>query len=416
MKSKTLRILSIFLLPILLMSGYYLWFKIPPTNRQYIDAAHGIKLEWLQGYSALEYIVMLKLAGINAEIKSSYNVDVYRITYPSTNAHFEQVDTQGLIVIPRKAEHFRGIVSWQHGTVVDAIDLPSSGGLYNGIFPTLLFATGGYITLAPDYIGYEQANPEYLHSQSEANAVLDLIKATQIILPQIRTAPLDPAIYLTGFSQGGHVSLAALKYNHDPQIKINALASIAGPFAFVKDQENLAFKNALFGNKGSHTLYMAFLAHSYAFMYDMSLSELINEKHLSTVAALFDGQHTNDEIMAWIDSDAKDIAGVKAREIFTESFLNDFQAWEQGRTTQMPWLISRLLENSVLDQEITIPVRLYAGQKDMDVPIAEAVNAVKQWGNPNVTLIDLGNLAHMDSAIKALPQIRIWFDELTNSD
>lgn len=414
MKNKALKALLVLLTPFLLAVGYYVWFKIPPAQRRFSDAAHGIEIEWMQGYSAVEYRILLKLAGIKADSDITYNVDVYRVAYPSTNAHGERVTTRGLLAIPRTRAAYRGLVSWQHGTTVDYRDLPSAGGLYNGIFPALLFATGGYIAIAPDYIGYEQAAAEYLNARTEANAVFDLIAATHIALPQLRDTPLNPGLYLTGFSQGGHAAMAALQYPADPPLEIRAVASIAGPYAFVENQKDLAFKNALYGTKGSHTLYMAFILHSYAWMYDLPLSELVNATHLAAVETLFDGKHTNEEIYGWINSDSEDNAGIKAQDLFVPGFLADFQAWEQGQTAAPPWLVARLLENAVLAQTIQIPVRLYAGRKDTSVPIAEAVNAKETWDNDAVVLIDLGDFDHPGSAIEALPQIRNWFDEMTN--
>ena len=74
-----------------------------------------------------------------------------------------------------------------------------------------MYAAQGYAVVATDYLGYAQSNypfHPYLHADSEASAVIDSIRAARKAAEDLG-APLSGEVMLSGYSQGGHASMAA---------------------------------------------------------------------------------------------------------------------------------------------------------------------------------------------------------------
>ena len=108
-----------------------------------------------------------------------YDVDYYKFTYKTT-LNGNKIQASGLLGIPKGMTTTPALLSAQHGTMFADADAPSN-------FPTAftgfeLFASAGFITVIPDYIGFgaskDIAHP-YYDMQSSGIAVVDMIKAAK---------------------------------------------------------------------------------------------------------------------------------------------------------------------------------------------------------------------------------------------
>ena len=75
------------------------------------------------------------------------------------------------------------------------------------------FAAQGYAVVATDYLGYAKSTYSYhpyLHSNTEAGAVVDSIRAARAYAAA-NAVPLSGKLMLYGYSQGGHSSLSTQK-------------------------------------------------------------------------------------------------------------------------------------------------------------------------------------------------------------
>jgi hypothetical protein len=88
-------------------------------------------------------------------------------------------------------------------------------------------------------------------------------------------------------------------------------------------------------------------------------------------------------------------------------------AYDTGKET---WLLQKLAENSVYDWSPRAPIRLYYGNRDVDVYPQEArVEAERlRTRGGDVNAISVGEFDHDGSVIQAVPAIRAWFDELSS--
>jgi pimeloyl-ACP methyl ester carboxylesterase len=100
---------------------------------------------------------------------------------------------------------------------------------------TAIYAAQGYSVVATDYIGYAKSGYSfhpYLHADSEASSVLDSIRAARSA-SKFLGYNLSGKTMLTGYSQGGHASMAAHRAGEAEaaaELNIVAGAHLAGPY------------------------------------------------------------------------------------------------------------------------------------------------------------------------------------------
>src|SRR5690606_3144662 len=98
-----------------------------------------------------------------------------------------------------------------------------------------MYAAQGYAVVATDYLGYNRSNypfHPYLHADSEASSVIDSIRAARNAAEELGV-PLTGEVMLSGYSQGGHASMAAhraIERDFAGEIGVVAGAHLAGPY------------------------------------------------------------------------------------------------------------------------------------------------------------------------------------------
>jgi pimeloyl-ACP methyl ester carboxylesterase len=97
------------------------------------------------------------------------------------------------------------------------------------------FVAQGYAVVATDYLGYalsEYPFHPYMHADSEASAVIDSIRAARHAAKALGLA-LNGKVMLSGYSQGGHSSMAAqraMEREDRHEFDLVAAAHLAGPY------------------------------------------------------------------------------------------------------------------------------------------------------------------------------------------
>ncbi len=351
------------------------------------------------GYPGWALRALIWTQGLSSAVPTQYGVSLYRVEYWTTAPGGRLALASGLVAFPRAAE-LRGVVSFQHGTASERTAAPSTPDPSNGVVAAAAFAGHGYLLVAPDYLGLGtslEPHP-YYHAASTANAVVDLLRASRAVVAAAGFRWPD-ALFLAGFSQGGHATLAAqraIETNPGEGLRVRASASVAGPF----DLAGIGFPSALEGRSRFASLYIAWIANSYARIYGMPLGSVIRELYQSQLPVLFDGAHGGDAIVAALPP--------QPRDMLAPGFLADYDA---GRET---WFLARLAENSLLDWTPRAPIRLYYGDADVDVAPEEARSAATHFAasGGDVRAIAVGAVDHEGSVLAAVPLLRGWFDEL----
>ena len=155
-------------------------------------------------------------------------VRMYRITYPSVIPERNNRPTvaSGLIVIPETTEKSLPMVSYQHGTVMEKLSVPS---FHEQSPETQLmiaqFAGQGYVVIGADYFGLGTSTEQdgYMVMASHQQACMDMYRASLAVLANEGIAMKQ--LFLTGWSQGGVVSMGFLETLEKNNIAVAAAST-----------------------------------------------------------------------------------------------------------------------------------------------------------------------------------------------
>ena len=336
-----------------------------------------------------------------------FGFKAYKIPYTTTDDKGKKVKASGVMVVPTSENadgktiqtlefmRAKGLAMAVdcHGTIFSNEEAPSvsignsaSAEGVGVIFSSML----GFITLQPDYVGFGDSKEHYqayLLKESSANSVVDFTKAA-IEFAKANNIPIATSkdIYLTGYSQGGYVALAALKKFEAEQFNVVMATPMAGPYLLdpiagtVLSSETIKVPS-----------FMAAVAYSYAKTYDKKVTELIQEPYASKLPSLYDGSLTRPEIDKKLTTKIKGSGG-----LFTNSIAANYQG---------SWFQKSLQANSVVDFTPKTPVEMLhcLGDDVVNYQISQATqNAfVNQLGANHV------NLTPVEIAITKNPQTQL---------
>ena len=372
-----------------------------PSTRGNSSPGTVYTVEQIGNYRAFMFKALLWWADLPEEIAVHNGAKLYRVQYWTKRHDGIPVIVSGLVAIPASTS-FRGVVSYQHGTNVNRHATPSQPSLGEGVLGSAIFAGGGYIFVAPDYtgLGVSTETHTYLHAESTADAVIDLLRAASRFI-EFRGQKRPSSLFLTGFSQGGHATLATqrtLEKMDDPNLQVAASAPVSGPC----NLDGISFPTALEGASPAHSLYLAYLVNSYCNVYGSPVESVLAAPYAALVPELFDGEGSVEAIMAALPC--------QPRDMFNSVFLEDY---DRGKPTT---LLDMLSLNEVMYWSPEAPLRLYFGENDQDVSPKEAHAAVAEFERrgSDAILVSVGPYGHDESIFRAIPKIRAWFDDLSS--
>lgn len=351
-------------------------------------------------YPAAQLSFLLLLQGI--PLAAQFDVDVYKLVYQTVDPWgLPTVATAGLC-LPIKSGLAWPLLGYQHGTLLRKLDAPSSGLSTEGLVGVLL-ATSGYVSVSADYLGLGESpgRHPYHHAASQATAVVDAMRAGRAACAS-NGIPLNGQVFLSGYSQGGHATMAALREiesRHASEFDVVACAPMAGAF----DLSGVTLDDALSDRPVPNPYYFAFLLQTLVDLYGLapSLSDLLVAPFDQTLPPLLDGSTDGGSVNALLPS--------IANRIVKPTYLAAVRS-DPGHP-----LRRALRDNDLASWSPRAPVRLYHCSGDQDVLPANSVAArdrMKALG-ANVVLIDPKSGAnHGDCAQPALLLAKAWFDSL----
>lgn len=223
---------------------------------------------------AQKLISSTKIGSLNTGVLSlivgplaRYDIDLYRVLYTTKDIEGKLDTASGLIALPLVTNASMPLLVYQHGTVTEPSDVPSN--LRGGWQLAAATATIGYFTLAPDYLGLGESRGfhPYVHADSEASAAIDLMFASREFVQQNRLN-VNKQIFLTGYSQGGHASMAlhrALEANYRTEFPVTAAAHLSGPYSISGE----TFKRLISEEPYFYQAYLPFTVLSYQTVYKL---------------------------------------------------------------------------------------------------------------------------------------------------
>jgi len=174
---------------------------------------------------------------------------IYSIRYETVGGANEATTASAALLVPTglgaNCTGPRPIVLYAHGTTTDRAFTMANLQNTETLFLAALFATKGYIVVAPNYAGYDTSllpyHP-YLIADQQSKDMIDALAAARTALP-LASATLTKdsgQLFVTGYSQGGYVAMAAHRAMQAAGMKVTAAAPMSGPYALA------AFVDAVF--------------------------------------------------------------------------------------------------------------------------------------------------------------------------
>ena len=202
-------------------------------------------------------------------------VDFYYLTFWTVGGAGEVTESSGALMVPTGAAPGcsgpRPIVEYAHGTSANkALNIADITNTSNteGALIAAMFAAQGYIVVAPNYAGYDISTLGYhpfLDAAQQSGEMMDILAAARTALPNtFANATSDNGkLFLTGYSEGGHVAMATLRAMQAANVKVTAAAPMSGPYALEALGDSIFFGAV---NLGS-TEFSPLLANSYQHAY-----------------------------------------------------------------------------------------------------------------------------------------------------
>ncbi|MCW8838330.1 MAG: lipase family protein, partial [Thiovulaceae bacterium] len=230
---------------------------IDNTGANTVNANSGfISAETIEDINTSTMLAVVK-GSIDANATNAFGYKAVKIVYKTQDMSGNDVNASGLLVIPSATSQYQAyriangqtpfsvsMICDNHGTIFTDAEAPSNVEVTNGLpdytLAVLMSGYAGFAAVLPDYVGYGTSNSSahpYMLKELSAQNSLDMIKAS-IKYMQDNGVLLNYQLYISGYSQGGHVAMA-LAEKIENEIDIVDLKGVA-PMAGAHNIEALA--------------------------------------------------------------------------------------------------------------------------------------------------------------------------------
>ncbi len=330
----------------------------------------------------------------------NYDVDTYKIRYKTTYKGNATI-ASGIICVPRTDTVLFPTLSFQHGTLFDVAEVPSNSFIQQVQISAL--ASAGYFSLSPDYLGFDSVtrfmHPYYI-AQYSANAVRDMLLASEEF-SKMKNIKLNKQLFLAGYSQGGNVTMAAMKsIESKPVGNFELTASAAGAGGY---NLNGIFKTITARDSFPSPNYIAYIVQSFRISNDWNtpLSYYFKEPFASRIPNLINGTTSANTINANLSE--------RLDTLLQQNFIASVK---NGTDLQFS---NALSVNSLYDWKPNTPLRLYHGDQDEVVPFSDSDSTYRHMlnlGATSVSFVPLPNQDHSSGALPMVSDVLVWFNSL----
>lgn len=178
-------------------------------------------------------------------------ISTYTVKYNTIGGAGEATDASAAIIVPSGAgpscAGSRPVLLYAHGTNTDkANDMAKLADNTEARLVAAMYAAQGFIVVAPNYAGYAGSSLgyfAYLDANQQSADMIDALRAARSAFAAIGAVNSDK-LFVTGYSQGGHVALATLRAMQalgTAEFKPAAVAGLSGPYALTQ------FGDSIFG-------------------------------------------------------------------------------------------------------------------------------------------------------------------------
>jgi pimeloyl-ACP methyl ester carboxylesterase len=352
--------------------------------------------------SKVQLQAVAALAGFGAFVPQlKYDATYYKFLYKTTYKG-QLIQVSGLLGVPVNTPKPPALLSAQHGTMFRQADAPSN--FPNTLTGFELFASTGFVTLIPDFIGLGVSSnvmQPYYDKATSAGTVVDMLKAAQYFLQQ-QSIATNKNLFLLGYSEGGYVTMAAqqeIETNATHQLTLTAAAEGAGGYDLPGMLSGIATVPAY-----ATPSFLALLLQGYntTYSWNRPLTDFFQAPYAVRIPMLLDGTKDRVAIEAQLTT--------SPAALFTPAFYAAL-ASPSGE----PVLKQQLADNSFGNWVPRSPTRLYHGTADESVFYQTSATTYARFqaaGATNVTFIPIPNGTHATSILPMMADALPWLQSL----
>jgi hypothetical protein len=218
----------------------------------------------------------------------------YQIQYETVGGANEATTASGVLMVPTglgaNCSGARPLVLYAHGTTTDKMF--NMADLQNAETLSLaaLFASQGYVVVAPNYAGYDTSTlpyHPYLIADQESKDMIDALTAARTALPLASATSVKDSgeLFITGYSQGGYVAMATHRAMQAAGMKVTASSPMSGPYALAAFVDAVFYGEVNGGAPISSTLMVAAYQTVYGNIY-ANATDLIEPQYASGIQTL----------------------------------------------------------------------------------------------------------------------------------
>jgi hypothetical protein len=224
-------------------------------------------------------------------------IDVYQLKYETVGGASEATTASGALMVASGSDPAcsgsRPVLLYAHGTstnrnfnIADLSD-PANG---EGQLLAAVFAAGGYIVVAPNYAGYDTSSLSYhpyLNADQQSKDMMDALSAARSALPTLPASSVMDSgkLFLTGYSQGGYVAMAAHRALQAAGEVVTASAPMSGPYALAAFGDAIFYGEVPLGAPVDLTLLISSYQHAYKNVYSDATS-IFEPKYATDIGTL----------------------------------------------------------------------------------------------------------------------------------
>ena len=342
-------------------------------------------------------------------------ITTYSLRYSTIGGSGEPTDASTALILPSGKDPAcqgpRPVLLYAHGTST-AKDHNMARLRGEAKLVAALFTAQGYIVVAPNYAGYEGSSlayHPYLNAEQQSADMVDAMRAARSAMTMLKVRP-GPQLFLAGYSQGGHVTLATQRaMQQGSEFKVTAAAGLSGPYAMAR------FSDMVFSGQPNAgiTIYLPLIATSAqragAAIYSKP-EELYELQYASGIETLFPTKMTRKELLKQgklpksalfaLDSQPQGSGSTiyfsnphLVRTSYREAYLQDLaqHPCDDGDCTPANNLRKWMLKNDLRNYTPRSPLLLCGGSKDPSVPFFNATAAAEYFSQHGAspTVVDL---------------------------
>jgi hypothetical protein len=233
-------------------------------------------------------------------------VDVQYIQYATVGGAGEKTTSSGALMVPNgssaQCTGARPIVLYAHGTTIsksyNLADLtdPTNPAYSEAVLIATFYAAQGYIVVAPNYAGYDSSDLSYhpyLNADQQSKDMIDALTAAKKGLPTVFQPGTSASskLFITGYSQGGHVAMATHRAMQAAGMPVTAAAPMSGPYALSAMNDLVFLGNVNAGSTIFTPLVTTSFQKAYGNLYS-SPSDIYESAYASGIETLLPGAYS----------------------------------------------------------------------------------------------------------------------------